>query len=327
MIRVGVIGLGNIFNLAYSRVLPRVERFKVVAVSDILPERASQGAKKFQLKTFYTDPIKMLESENLDLVIICTPTYTHANLAIEALRRGVNVITEKPISHKPQLASQMIAESEKAGKYLLVGHTRRFDPRWLIVKHKIESGQLGKILFIRRVERAYLPMPPDSWHWDLERGGGVHLDVGIHSVDMLNWLLDEKPVRAYLQVKNVRKESVDRGGYDWASFWLEYPNGTTCSIEVSWCHPPVYGYYSLLEVVGTKGKVIFDDMDSPGLLIKESGIFKVRYSPLSSAPIEAFQSELEHFADVILKGIKPRITSQEALCALKIIHEAKLIEL
>ncbi len=334
-LRVAVVGNGNIYRLAYKpalKILSSDENFfgkpvvEILGTCDLLVERAESAAMDLKAPRYFSSHRELLDqlADDLDAVIVATPTYTHYEIAKDAIERGVNVILEKPISHDLNLAYDLIELAKRKGVKLLIGHTRRFDPRWRLIREEIRAGKLGEILFIKRSERARLPFPPDSWHWFPDRGGGVHLDVGIHSVDLVNWLLGEEPVETYLTYKQVREESKRGGAPDWASFKMIYGSGAVAEVEVSWVHPPASAKaYSYLYIAGTKGVIHLDDLeDAPAYLITDQGIDIPRYSTLASAPLEAFVFELSHFVNVILGDIQPDITPEESLKALEIILSA-----
>ena len=331
-LRVAIIGNGNIYNLAYRYLLrflssevtflgfPQV--LKVVATCDVIDERARRAKEELNAEhsyESYRDLLKDLGGK-LDAVIVATPTYTHHEIASEFLRAGIPVLLEKPMAHDLREAEELLEIAERSGVPLLVGHTRRFDPRWNKIREELAS--LGDVLFVRRAERAFLPFPKDSWHWKRDLGGGVHLDVGIHSVDLVNWLIGELPEEVILSTKGVREEASEVP--DWAHFTLRYPRGIVASIEVSWAHPKVFAsLYSYLEVTGTKGRISYDDLETnPAVSVSSQGISLLRYSPLASAPLDAFLNEVIHFIRVI-RGESPlAITPLEAYQSLRVILEA-----
>jgi len=155
-LKVGIIGCGNIFHLAHKNALKNLKEVKVVACMDIKKKKAKEAAKEFNAKA-YTNLDEFLDLD-LDVVEILTPTYTHAELAIKALKSGKHVIVEKPIALTSEEAQKMIKTAEKEGLWLLVGHTRRFDKRWVQIKEVIKKRNIVPMQ-IRKAEVQRLPFP------------------------------------------------------------------------------------------------------------------------------------------------------------------------
>jgi predicted dehydrogenase len=193
--KVGIIGCGNIFPM-HAESLVNTPGVAIQAVCDIKTARAKKAAKKYRSRA-YSDYKKMLDSEKLDAVHILTPHYLHPEMTIEAAKRKIHVLCEKPIAIKPKDADRMIAACRKNHVKLGVISQNRYNPGAQLVKKSIESGKLGKIKAVKLVLSYH---KPDSYYkqsdwkgtWDKE-GGGVLIDQSIHFIDVLQWLINDKP--------------------------------------------------------------------------------------------------------------------------------------
>jgi predicted dehydrogenase len=131
----------------------------------------------------------MLKTEDLDFVVIATPTYLHAEITKNALGHGVHVFCEKPMAYTVEQAESMIDAARNAGKKLMIGQCLRFWPAYVKLKEYIDSGAYGKV---NRADFTRLSSTPlwswQNWYLDHEKSGGAALDLHVHDVDMVNWL-------------------------------------------------------------------------------------------------------------------------------------------
>lgn len=188
--RVGIIGCGTIFPM-HARSIKNLKGVQLVSVCDIQPKRAREKAGLYRC-SHYTDYREMLAKERLDAVHICTPHYLHAPMVIEAARRRINVLTEKPMGLNPSEAKREIASAKKNRITLGVISQNRFNPGSQLIKKRISDGSLGKMKAARLI-LSYCK--PDSYYrkspWKGRKkleGGGVVIDQAIHYLDVLRWL-------------------------------------------------------------------------------------------------------------------------------------------
>jgi len=190
-LKVGIIGCGTIFPM-HAQSLANIKGVKLVAVSDIKEERARERAEAYGC-SYYTDYKKMLDKADLDAVHICTPHYLHMPMVLEAAKRKINVITEKPMALDPTQAEKEIKAAKKAGITFSVISQNRFNPGSQLVKNRIKDGSLGKL---RAAKLVLTYHKPDSYYkksdWKGRKdkeGGGVVIDQAIHYLDIVRWLI------------------------------------------------------------------------------------------------------------------------------------------
>lgn len=194
-LRVGVIGCGRIsvMHLVPANYLDEAE---LVACCDIKEDRAKATAERYGIKP-YTDYIEMLEKENLDAVHICLPHYLHTKVACDAFRHGVNVLSEKPMDVDYASAENAVKVAKECGVLYGVIFQCRYNKAQQFVKSLVGEGKkLGKIISARSTltwTRSDDYYSKSDWKgtWDKE-GGGVLIDQAIHSVDLVNWIIDSK---------------------------------------------------------------------------------------------------------------------------------------
>jgi predicted dehydrogenase len=254
-VRIGIIGLGNIGQHHFGYLTAgKVSRAEVVAVSDAV---AAKLEKYKPLKTF-TDGEELMRSGLVDAVIIATPHYQHTTLGIAALKQGLHVMVEKPISAHKADAERLIAAHQQHPKLVFAGMFQlRAEPRYLKIQNLIQGGDLGEIVRMSwimtdwfRTEAYYAS---GGWRatWKGE-GGGVLLNQCLHNLDAMQWLLGMPArVRGFCQLGRFHNIEVE----DNVSAYLEYPNGATGTFVSSTGEAPGTNRF---EIVGTRGKVLLE---------------------------------------------------------------------
>jgi predicted dehydrogenase len=237
MLRIAIIGTGNISGAHISAYLAFPERCEIVALCDIYPDKAKEKAKKYSLKADVVDSHeKLMGRKDIDLVSICTPPYCHAQIAIDFLKDGKNVIVEKPMAASLEECDRMIAASEESGKILAVIAQNRFKDPVMRLKQVLDSGKIGRVLhtqvdsFWWRGHCYY-----DLWWrglWEKE-GGGCTLNHAVHHIDMLGWMLG-KPDRVQALLSNAAHDNAEVEDVSIAA--LQYPKGAVAQITSSVIH-------------------------------------------------------------------------------------------
>lgn len=189
--RVGIIGCGTIFPM-HAQSLANIKAVSLAAVCDVKESRAKEKSRQYRCK-YYKDHIKMLDCEQLDAVHICTPHYLHMPMVLEAAKRGINVLVEKPMGLNPKEALKEIAAARANRVTLSVISQNRFNPSSQLVKKRIGDGSLGRPKSAKLVLSYH---KPDNYYkksdWKGRKkfeGGGVVIDQAIHYLDVIRWLV------------------------------------------------------------------------------------------------------------------------------------------
>ncbi|MBP1988502.1 Gfo/Idh/MocA family protein [Paenibacillus eucommiae] len=203
MIKVGLIGLGSMGHVHLDTYL-RLERegfpVKLVAICDIDEQKfkgKTQESNVADLSTVhdlsnihtYTDP-ELFYQEEMDMVDIALPTYLHDVFTIRALNQGLHVLCEKPIALDADKGAAMVKAAEAAGKNLMIGHCLRFWPEYEYLKDVVDSGKYGKVKAATFYRGGNAPLwSYENWMLQVDKSGGALVDLHIHDVDMIQWLL------------------------------------------------------------------------------------------------------------------------------------------
>ena len=254
-LKVAVIGCGRIsmMHLVPASVL---EESELVACCDIKEDRANAAAKEYGIRA-YTDYKEMIEKEELDAVHICLPHYLHTKVACYAFEHGINVISEKPMDIDYASAENAVKVAKDKGVLYGVIFQCRYNNSAQLVKKAVTSGKLGKIISARSTltwTRSDDYYSKSDWKgtWDKE-GGGVIIDQAIHSMDLVNWLIDSEidTISVGMENRGHKKVFVE----DSAEGLIKYKNGTVYGF---WCMNN-YGCDEPIEIrlFCENGKVVF----------------------------------------------------------------------
>lgn len=243
-IRVGIIGCGNIFPMHAYPVFER-EDTEIVGICDTKGDRLIKAVEAFG-GTAYKSYTRMFDEANLDVVHICTPHYLHPPMAIEALKRGIKVMTEKPMSISAEDGMAMIEASREYDTTLGVIFQNRYNPGSVLIKETLMSGDLGKIISGRAMvtwNRSDEYYSKSDWKgtWDKE-GGGVVIDQSIHTLDLMRWFVNEDIAYIDAQIGNRAHEIIEVE--DSAEGVIKYKSG----IVTGFYTVNYYGYDAPVEI-------------------------------------------------------------------------------
>lgn len=192
--RVAVIGTGMIATAGHIPAWKNLAKdVEIVAVADLQQDRAELVARSEGIPRGYGDWRRMLAESEPDIVSVCTPNAHHREPAIAALQAGAHVLCEKPVATSLDDATAMFDAAEKAGRVLFVGQSSRFFEKALAAREIAASGRLGKIYFGETVAMRRRGIPTwGQFHMKRFSGGGPIYDLGVHTIDLLYWLMGNR---------------------------------------------------------------------------------------------------------------------------------------
>jgi UDP-N-acetylglucosamine 3-dehydrogenase len=324
-LRAGIIGAGNIFGRGYLPALLETDALRVAAVCDLDPGRAQEAATALGGAAIAATAAGLVERDDLDAVLVLTPTHTHADLAVAALEAGKHVLCEKPMARSAADARRMAEAADRSHRRILIGHTRRFDERWTTIHEQIRAGRIGEPVYLYRSEHAWNGAPGDAWQWRNDEGGGALWDVGIHIAELIHWYFGERPRTVFTRVLHARPEAQAGGAPDAAIVTFDCGPLRHAVLSVSWIHPPAWGpFYATTEIVGTAGRLESYDLDDhPTIVASGTELAIPRYSPLLSATSTAFRREIEHFVRAIEQDAPFVVTPGDAIVAVELLEAAE----
>ncbi len=313
MLKVGLVGVGGISG-AHIPAWEEMECAELVAVCDIRPERMERFEGK---KNCYLDFDEMLANEELDILDICLPTYLHADFAIKAMKKGINVICEKPISLKDEDVERVYSTAAENNVKFMIAHVLRFWPEYELLKEIYDSKKYGKLLSGSMIRLGSYPKWSwDNWMMDEKRSGFVPFDLHIHDLDFMVYAFG-MPKVAHQSRSKLPNQDYINVVYDFGDF--------SVNTESSWYaadYPFTAEFRFHFEdaiVANENGKMMIHCKD--GVKIDLSQDAQGDTGDINLPDSDAYANEINYFADCVLND-KPadKIKPEELSCVLGILN-------
>lgn len=312
-LNVAVIGVGSM-GKNHARVYSEMDNVDLVAISDV-DKSAAAIARKCKTNC-YTNYRDMLKKEKIDAVSLCVPTRMHKDIALDLIKNNVNVLVEKPIAADIEEAKLMINEAENKKIKLMVGHIERFNPVVMELKKRINKNELGKIYKVHCIRMG----PSVHRIYDV----GVIIDLAIHEIDVLRYIIDSKIRRVYAETA----QKIHSTHEDLLIGTIRFNNDVLGVINANWLTPKKVRE---IAVTGEKGMFVANYLTQELYFHENDFVRKnVDYKSYSMTILEGrtiklevenrepLRNELEAFAECILKNKKPLVAGQDGLEALRI---------
>jgi len=320
-LRCGLIGAGRIGRLHADHLAHRIRRASLEMVTDVAVDAARQCAESCGVRRFSANYHDLLSSPDIDAVLICSSTDTHAEMIEAAAAAGKQIFCEKPIDFDLQRIDRALAAVEKAGVLLQIGFNRRFDSNFRRVRDALLSGEIGKPHLLHIVSRD--PAPPPIEY--VKKSGGIFLDMTIHDFDMARFLLGREVEEVYatgrVQIDGAIGEA---GDYDTAVIMLNFADGIVATIENS--RQAVYGYDQRVEAFGAGGSIsVGNNYPNTATIRGEQAV--CRDLPLNffiDRYLESYVEELRQFVEAALAGSPAPVSGADGRIPVVIGKAAKL---
>ncbi len=316
--RIGIIGLGGISQVAHLPVLSKLGNVSIGAVADIEKNRLNQIAEKYDIENTYTDYKEMLVEDNIDAVIIATPTNTHKEIALDCLNHGKHILIEKPIARNVEEAIEINKTAAEKNKVAMVGMNFRFRPDAMMIKSLIASHEIGEVFYLKC---SWMKQQSSSEKWFIQKnrsGGGVIIDLGIVLLDLAIWLIDYPKIIS-VSVQSYRHKTTEVE--DTAIGLLKFENGAVINFDVSWTLQSEKDRFDLT-AFGTEGTAQLNPLRAYKKIDHSTTI---DLTPSQSANPKnlyrkSFENELKHFI-ASMKGQTQTISSShESLERMKLLE-------
>ncbi|MFD9893391.1 Gfo/Idh/MocA family protein [Amycolatopsis sp. NPDC059027] len=296
---------------------------ELVLVVDEIPDRATKLAGAYDV-AFTTSVSDALSRKDIDAIAVCTPSGTHADIAIAALRAGKHVVVEKPVDVTLEAADRLLRAERESGRTVTVISQHRFDTASRLVRRAVEDGDFGRITSgVASVAwwRSQEYYDSGGWRGTLALdGGGALMNQGIHTVDLLVWMLGE-PVEVFAWTACLAHERIEVE--DVATATIRFAGGALGAVHGTTAAYP--GLTARVQIHGDRGSAVIDDdrlvtfhsaeRDAPPL---DSGP-RAGAGSDPTALSEAHTEQYRDFADAIEQGRPPLVTVADARRTLAVI--------
>lgn len=307
-LNVGIIGAGRIGKVHAATLAYRIPSARMLAVADVNLAAAQQVAAQFGIPVATDDPSKVFDNKEIDAVLVCSSTDTHAKFTAAAAAAGKHIFCEKPIAHDLHEIDQALAAVEKAGVKLQIGFNRRFDANFARVRQAIVTGEIGTPALLHIISRD--PSPPPIAY--VKVSGGMFVDMTIHDFDMARFLIGAEVEEIYTQAGITVDPAIgEAGDVDTAVIMLKYVNGVIGTIDN--CRRASYGYDQRVEVLGSKGAIATAN-NYPNAATVSDGASVRRDLPLNffmDRYTESFANEIAAFVDAVLHDRPTPVTGYD----------------
>ena len=307
MIRIGMIGFGNMARKKHIPWIRETGKFEIIAASDIVADTGM--AAELGVPRYYTDHRDLLADPEVDAVLIASPHDLHREHAVAAFEAGKHVIIEKPIARNLEESQAILDAAERAGTIGMTGFCQRYTPNHAYIRQLIDGGEFGQLLSARADHYQNFRRPFGTWWQMPERvGGGAVIGSGVHRLDLLRWYLGEAEsvyaAAAYMPERMEAEACVHTA--------IKFKNGAVANFSINWA---VYDrvFNETLTLSGKDGFVM------TGIANKLSRI-SVDGGKLQDFTAPPCATMYRHFADCIEAGNQPLTSLREGHESLRLVR-------
>lgn len=336
--KIALVGAGGMATWGHSPAFKLMEDVEIVAVCDIVREKAERYAEIHDVQKIYTDYKVMLDEIEADAIDICTPNYLHSVIAVDALRKGFHVFCEKPDAVNVEEALKMKAAADETGKVLMVMRNNRFRDDAKFAKKYIEDGNMGDIYAARCgwQRRRGIPGKGGWFTTKAQSGGGPLIDLGVHMIDLAIWLMgNPTPVAVsgctytkFADLSDISDSAhsvfgeMNKNGTfdveDLAMGFIRFDNGACMQIEFSWASN-VEKERNFVELRGSKAGCYVSNDKGIQIFTEQFGQ-TVDYTPkIGEDKVQQHEANLRHFVDVVMNGTEPDFKPIQGVNMIKIL--------
>jgi predicted dehydrogenase len=313
---VGVLGVGEMGKRHAENIRRLVPEARLVAVADAAAGRASQVAAELEIDHSFGSLGAMLESKDVDAVLIATPDKFHAQGIREAAAAGKDILCEKPLALNLADAHEALKAVSKAGVRLQIGFMRRYDPAYEAAMKRVEAGEIGEPVVFKSVGRD--KDVPSIASYESRINGMVFYNNTIHDFDLARWLMRDEitDVHAYATVA-IRPEIAQYGDVVASVVNLKYRRGAIGNVE-SYVQA-IYGYDVRTEIVGSKGSIFVGSIEKvPATFLSAGGGVRILADHFLTRFADAYLAEVRDFVHNMVHDRPPQVSGQDGLEALAI---------
>ncbi|MCU4973801.1 Gfo/Idh/MocA family oxidoreductase [Halobacteria archaeon AArc-m2/3/4] len=313
MTRIALVGAGGMAGV-YADRIDAIDGADVVAVAS--PSSAESFVdERVPSATAYADHEQLCANEAVDAVAVLTPTHTHREIVADVAERGIDVICEKPLARTLEDARAIREAVEASGITFMTAHAVRFFPQYAEAKARVDDGAVGEP-GVARTKRAFGYEGARGWFDDVEKSGGVLLDLAIHDFDYLRWLLGD--------VEHVFTRHTDwsrEGTSEVSHSLVRFESGAVGHVEAWWIEVPTIPFTEAFEIAGDEGHIEYDiDEVAPIEHYGMEATSAPRDPVGDDLPLrkDGYYRQLEHFLDCLETGSEPLVSVEEGIESMRL---------
>jgi scyllo-inositol 2-dehydrogenase (NAD+) len=310
---IGLIGAGRMGKVFAHTLAFNVPEADFIAVSDLSESTVQEVVKRYGAKAGYSNYLELLERDDIQAVVIATPTRSHVEVVKAAAAADKHIFCEKPLAMTLEGCDDAIQAARLADVRLQVGFMRRYDPAYLMAKQQIEAGVIGTPVMFKSTGRD--PRCPSLEFARRQSSGGLILDMGIHDFDAARWLMSSEVERVYSEGGClVFPQLSEVGDIDNAVVNLKFANGAIGNVDVS--RNALYGYDIRSEVLGSEGGLLIGRLQyTATLVLTRNGVTHDTVPFFMERFGEAYAAEIADFVNCIQEDREPSVSGMDARAA------------
>ncbi len=318
-VKIALIGMGRIGKIHFKNIQHQLPGAEIVAVADPCYDKTFK--EKYNHITFSESADDIIVLPQVDALLICTPTSSHAALIEKGIKNGKHIFCEKPMDLSLEKTTSLSEMAKEAGVKLMLGFNRRFDPDFMQAYQSVRDGKIGDVQIVKITSRD--PGLPSIDY--IKNSGGLFMDMAIHDFDMARYIMGKEVVEVYAKGSVIIDKEVGKAGdIDTALTTLIFEDGTYAVIDNS--RKAAYGYDQRLEIFGKDGMIqVENNLHSRNVLYDENGIhhalpldfFMDRYA-------KSYLKEMELFIDALVNDKEMPAGGADGLKATQIAYAAKM---
>jgi predicted dehydrogenase len=320
-LRVGLLGVGAIAQVVHLPVLSQLENVELTTVCDVDEPRARAIATRFGIPIVHRDDDKVFQSDDVDALIICSPSHLHESQAIAGLQSGKHVLVEKPLALTPEAAQRVLDQARESNRSVMIAMNNRWRPDTMALRPFALGGELGDIMLTRGawLNRKMRVVRPTWRHRKATAGGGAMMDLGVQTLDLTLWMQGFPEVASVVTHMHV-PEGMEVE--DTAGILVRLKNGSAISLTVSWSLVAERDRH-YMRLLGTRGSGaiaplgVYKEVETGQIIDVTPAIALGRENQYTAS----YRQELSHFV-AVARGEKEEPLPQEQVQIMRIVQQA-----
>lgn len=323
-IKVGAVGLGRLGKKHAENVAFKIPNAELTAICALDEEQLKGLQQEWNIPYIYTEYNEMIKNEELDAVVISSPSSLHTKQIANALESGLHVFCEKPLGttvEECKIAEEAVEKYQD--KVFMLGFMRRYDPSYAYAKEKIDSGEIGRPFLFR----GYSQDPESAIEGAIAyagHSGGQFIDMAVHDIDLARWMMGSEPKSIFaIGGCYAHPEFGKYNDGDNVSALMQLEDDSMVFLFAGRTAP--HGYNVETEIIGTKGILRIANVPQKNLveILDEHGVRKECSQDFLERFEQAYVEELNEFIDCILTGRKPEVTVYDGTKTTEIAYKCK----
>ena len=310
MLKIALAGAGTLGG-DHAHNFAQIEGCQVAVIFDVVKPNAERLAAELGAEVAESED--RIYADDIDIVVVTTPTPFHADYCIKAAKAGKHIFCEKPLARTLEQGEAVLEAVRDTGVTFMVGHVLRFMDPYPKARELVQSGAIGEVGMVRMSRINTMPGGAGSWFSRYEWSGGVIFDMSIHDLDWLLWTFG--PAERVM-ARNLRDHMPV---LDYGLMSIRFRSGAIAHVEGSWADLGLFR--TSFEIAGSGGLIAHDSTRNVTLTVQKRGeaeAVDAVQRPSSPAPKSPYLLEDEHFIECVREGKTPAVTAEDAFEAMRL---------